>query len=121
MPQVPQGVKISAYIFYAFAALGVLGLCVNVGLNGMNLANTGFDSDAATGLMIGIGVGLCIGLIFIGLYGFVGYSLMKMQKWARIAAIVLAVILLCGFPIGTAAGGYILYSMFQPDVKQAFA
>lgn len=60
-------------------------------------------------------------IVFLALYAGVGYGLLKMMKWARIAAIVLGVLALCSFPIGTAMGGYVLYLMFQEENKQAFA
>ena len=122
MTQVPQGVKICAYMFYAVAALAVLGLCVSVVVNGLALASSSGDSSAMTGILIGMATGACPAIIFAALYGFVGYSLMQMQKWARIAAIILAVLALCGFPIGTILGGIVLYFMFANDeVKAAFA
>lgn len=53
----------------------------------------------------------------------VGYELRELKPWARIAAIVFAVIGLLGFPLGTLINGYILYLLlsqkgrriFQPD------
>ncbi len=122
MREVPQGVKISAYIFYALAAIGVLGLCASVVTNGLTLANAGGSDDIMMSAGISLAVGGCISILFIALYGYVGYSLMQLQKWARIVAIILAVIALCGFPIGTILGGIVLYFMLaQDEVKAAFA
>ena len=121
MSEVPQGVKISAYIFYALAVIAVLGLCASVITNGLAISAAGDNSDAMTSAAISLGVGGCISILFIALYGFVGYSLMKLQKWSRIAAIVLAVLALCAFPIGTIMGGIVLYYMFQPETKTVFA
>lgn len=121
MPQVPQGVKISSIIFYVFAGIALLGMCASIVLNGMALAAAGGDETLVTSSGINIGIGACVGILVTALYGFVGYSLSKLQKWSRIAAIVLGVLLLCGFPIGTIGGGVVLYYMFQQDVQQAFA
>jgi hypothetical protein len=89
--------------------------------NGLTLANAGGSEEVMTSAGIGLGIGACVGILFTALYGFVGYSLSKLQKWSRIAAIVLAVLALCAFPIGTIAGGVVLYFMFQQDVQAAFA
>ena len=121
MTEVPQGVKISAYIFYAVAVIAVLGLCASVVSNGLAISAAGNNQDAMTSALIGLGVGGCVSILFTALYAFVGYSLMKLQKWARIAAIVLAVLALCGFPIGTILGGIVLYFMFQQETQRAFA
>ena len=41
MNEPPQGVKISAYIFFAMAALTLLGTCAIVALIGISIADTG--------------------------------------------------------------------------------
>jgi hypothetical protein len=112
----PQGVKISAYIFFALGALTLLGFCALLVVLGL-AASSGEAADQA----VGLGIGLCFTLIFAILYGAVGYGLMNLQSWARIAAIVLAILSLCSFPIGTILGGIVLYFMFQQDVQQAFS
>jgi hypothetical protein len=121
MTQVPQGVKISSYIFYAFAVFAVLGLCASAVSNGLTLANASGNDEVMTSAGISLGVGACISIIFAALYGFVGYSLARLQSWARIAAIILSVLALCAFPIGTIMGGIVLYFLFQPESQAAFA
>ena len=116
MSQPPQGVKIRAYIFFAQAALTLLATCALGVLAGLAVT----DSGAAEN-MIGMVVGFCIVLVFTVLYAGVGYSLLKMQPWSRIAAIVLAILCLCSFPIGTILGGVVLSFMFQPENIEAFS
>lgn len=119
MSQPPQGVKISAYIMFGYTALLVLALCgllVSAGLT----AASGAEGDELVAGLLGPLIGVCVVVIFAAVYGFIGYSLLKLQSWARIAAIVLAILALCSFPIGTILGGIVLYFMFQPEVKQAF-
>jgi hypothetical protein len=89
MTQVPQGVKISSYIFYAFAVFAVLGLCASVVTNGMTLANAGGSEEVMTSAGVSLGIGACISILVAALYGFVGYSLARLQSWARIVAIIL--------------------------------
>jgi hypothetical protein len=66
-------------------------------------------------------VGACFTLIFAILYGAVGYGLLQLRTWARIAAIILAILSLCSFPIGTILGGIVLFFMFQEETTQAFS
>ena len=118
MSQPPQGVKISSYILYGYAGLLVLALCGLLVSAGLGASSAG--SDEMLGVIAGPLIGACVVVIFAAVYGFIGYSLMKMQTWARIAAIVVGVLALCSFPIGTILGGIVLYYMFQADVKAAF-
>jgi hypothetical protein len=116
MSQPPQGVKISAYIFFAQAALTFLGVCALIGVAGLQIADTGADES-----LVGIVFGLCIVFVFVLLYAGVGYGLLQLQSWSRIAAIVLAILSLCNFPIGTILGGIVLYFMFQQENAEAFS
>ncbi len=115
MLQPPQGVKISAYIFFALAVLNLLATCGLMAVIGLQAANDGAAEELA-----GVVIGLCFVVVFTALYAAVGYGLLKMQGWARIAAIVLAILSLCSFPIGTILGGVVLYFMFQQETTQAF-
>ena len=114
--QAPQGVKISAYIFFGLGALMLLGVCGIIAFLGLGLASGEMEDQ-----LVGLGVGLCFTLLFTVLYGATGYGLLQMRSWARIAAIVLAILSLCSFPIGTILGGIVLYFMFQQEVTQAFS
>ena len=119
MSQQPQGVKISAYIFFAMAVLTLLGLCGLLGFLGIALSDTG-RYDTASVLPI-VGGGACLTLVFAILYGLVGYGLLQLKTWARIAAIIVAILSLCSFPIGTILGGVVLFFMFQEETTQAFS
>ena len=48
------------------------------------------------------------------------FGLLKYQAWARILAIILAIINLLLFPIGTAVGIYTLIIMFNEETKALF-
>ena len=43
----------------------------------------------------------------------IGTAIKEHQNWGRIAGIILAIIMLFGFPIGTIIGGYILWSLIK--------
>jgi len=114
--EAPQGVKISAYIFFGLGVLTLLGVCAIIAILGLGLASGDIEDQ-----MVGLGVGLCFTLLFTVLYGVTGYGLLKLQSWARIAAIVLAILSLCSIPIGTILGGVVLYFLFQQESTQAFS
>jgi len=118
MSETPQGVKISAYLFFATAVLNLLGFCGALGAAGMLATSPDSDAAAFAGLAA---IGACLALLFVLLYAAVGYGLLQLKSWARIAAIVLAILVLCNFPLGTIIGGVVLYFMFQEEAKQAFS
>jgi hypothetical protein len=50
-----------------------------------------------------------------------GVGLLGFHSWARILALVLAVLNLPGFPIGTLLGIYTLYALLDDDAAHLFA
>ena len=50
----------------------------------------------------------------------IAYGLLKGLRWARIAAIIFAIIGLLGIPIGTIISIIILWYLFKPEVKEWF-
>lgn len=63
---------------------------------------------------------LCFFLPGIIAYVIAGYGLLKYKSWARILAIILAILNLILFPIGTALGIYTLVIMFNEETKALF-
>ena len=64
---------------------------------------------------------LCFFLPGIIAYAVAGYGLLKYKSWARILAIILAILNLILFPIGTALGIYTLVIMFNEETKVLFS
>lgn len=79
--------------------------------------------DAPVGLGVTLAV-LCFGMIVSGVLGIgrlvVGFGLLRMQSWARWAAVVLAILGLGGFPIGTAIGVLTLVYLLGDEGREAF-
>jgi hypothetical protein len=111
--EAPQGVKIIAYLFFAAAVIYVCGMCGALG--GI------FAGELDEEFMPLLGVLACVSLVFGILYAVIGYGLLNMQSWSRIAAIILAILALCNFPLGTIIGAIVLYFMFQEETQQAFS
>jgi hypothetical protein len=63
---------------------------------------------------------LCFFLPGIIAYAVAGYGLLKYKSWARILAIILAILNLILFPIGTLIGIYTLWVMFNDETKALF-
>jgi hypothetical protein len=82
------------------------------------------DPDAATAISIlGATGAFTVALITIlSLPGIViGWGLYRQRAWSRIAGIVLSVLSLVAFPIGTLLGVYGLWVLFSKDTERVFA
>jgi hypothetical protein len=82
------------------------------------------DADAAVAIpIIGItGMALVAFLTVWSLPGLIiGIGLYKMRPWARIGGIVISIIGLIAFPIGTILGAYGLWVLFNKETERLFA
>ena len=60
-------------------------------------------------------------IIILSLPGLIaGIGLYKRKEWARILTLVISVVNLLNFPIGTAIGVYSLWALVQPEVVDEF-
>jgi hypothetical protein len=107
---------------------GALGLCTALflmvvfgGVAGIVGAEA--DSDAAIAVPI-IGATGAIVVLFMLVVALpsiiVGYALYKLQPWGRVAGIVLSIVNLLWFPLGTALGVYGLWVLFSADGQRLF-
>lgn len=81
-----------------------------------------FVDDNEANLVLGIiaNVIMVVTVIF-SLPGILaGYGLFKRKEWARILTLILSVINLMSFPLGTAVGIYSIWALVQPDVVEEF-
>ena len=69
-------------------------------------------------------LGLAIGALFSAAFGVLlviaGVGMLNMRDWARIMTIILAILMLPGFPVGTLLGVVALWYLFQNEVKALF-
>ncbi|WP_442507873.1 hypothetical protein SH528x_006814 [Novipirellula sp. SH528] len=80
-----------------------------------------FSQQEELGIRVVMGV---MGLLYLSLgllQGFTAVSLWKLRPWARIVAIVLSVIGLIGFPIGTLISAYFLYLLLSEKGQMVFS
>jgi hypothetical protein len=97
----------------------LVGLFVFVLLTGIGIASG--EREAMTILTtVGTAVGLL--LVVLGIPGLVaGAGLLARKSWARILAIVVGILALVNFPIGTAIGVYTLFVLMQDAATEYFA
>lgn len=73
--------------------------------------------DLVDSIMLGVGV---IAILIGILYAITGWGLWNLKSWARIVAIILGILSLFNFPIGTIIGIVVLWYLFKTDIKTAF-
>lgn len=117
-----QHIKILSILFYIFGAI-LLIVALFVLIGGAGLAtmivtqdghNDAAGAFAAGGCMTGVAVLVAIMSLPSIL---AGWGLSKGKSWARILTIIIAILNLPGFPVGTALGAYALWVMFNDETK----
>jgi hypothetical protein len=120
MKQRPDGLTIVSIWFYLSGAffLFVTALVVFITLTlGINAIGEDLDMVIPTA-MFGIIALAFMALSILNLV--VGYGLWILKPWARIGAIALAIVGLIFMPVGTIAGGLILWYLLRSDVSVFF-
>jgi len=137
--QRPTGVAVIAILSFLFAGLCVLGALlffVGGAFVGQILANMPGISALGGSIVAAVGV---VFLLIGALYAITGYGLWALKNWGRVIMIVLMslglvfgliglVAVFSNFTAGMAVGqvirlvicAWILWYLFQPNVKQAF-
>jgi hypothetical protein len=78
------------------------------------------DPAIATAIMFFGIIGGALFLCFGSFQLIVGLKLRQHKPWARIAQIVLSILYLPNFPLGTSFGVYYLWAMFNEDTIELF-
>jgi hypothetical protein len=86
------------------------------------LPTLGAVSGDPDGVVLGVlGTGFGLLMVILGLPGVLaGYGLLKRKPWARYLALVLGVLDLVNFPIGTVIGIYTLLVLTQQSATEYF-
>jgi fructose-specific phosphotransferase system IIC component len=108
-------VKVVGWLWIANGVLSIL-----MALIGLTVINwPGLIPNARDSILASLGA-LCFFLPGVIAYVLAGYGLLKFKSWARILAIILAILNLILFPIGTALGIYTLVIMFNDEAEALF-
>ena len=121
----PDGITLLSALFWVLALLAIIGgLIMMVTSNAIIelIEEEGKDvPHEVIDLLDSLFIGISIIIIIIGvLYIIAGWGLWTMKSWARLVAIILAIISVLNFPIGTILGIIILWYLFKPEIKEAF-
>jgi hypothetical protein len=114
-----QHIRIVAVLYIIFGILG-LALALLVLVAGVGAGLFSADRDAA------IAGGACgtIAAVFIAILSLpnliAGIGLKNRRQWARVLTIILSVLNLFQFPIGTALGVYALWALLNEQSKSYF-
>ncbi len=102
--------------------LGV-GLCGCLFFAGIGTFAAADSSDpVALGILGTIGAVALLFFVVLALPGMLaGYGLLRSRKWGQILGIVVGILSLLNFPIGTAIGAYTLFVLFQDAASDYFS
>ena len=100
----------------------LIGLCGFLLVGGLGIFAAA-DSGDATALWI-LGLTATVSLFFFAVLALpgllAGYGLLKRKKWGQILGIVVGILSLLNFPLGTALGAYSLFVQFQNSANALF-
>ena len=110
----------------------VAALQIGYGILGMLIACVVFIAVVGGGLISGditaisvltiVGVSVASFILLMSIPGIIGgIGLLKHREWARLLVMIMSVLNLIGFPIGTAIGIYSLWALIQDETVQIFS
>jgi hypothetical protein len=110
----------SASIALALVVLLVFGgLAAFFGVLGIESPNNNADGLLAAPFMALIGVAAVLLICLVSLPAFLGgIGLLKMKSWSRVLMIVISILHLFTFPVGTALGVYGLWVLFNEEARR---
>lgn len=112
-------VRILGVIYIVFGVLCVLGgVIVFAAIAGGGWISGEEDAIAITTLVGSILAGAALLMSLPSLIG--GFGLLKKQNWARILVLVLGILNLLNFPIGTALGIYTIWALASKESEAVF-
>jgi len=116
----PEGVSLISLYFFAMSIPSLIGAC-------MILTGTIFTGVGARDYQLGVVAGLTALILLLilafglGILFFVtALGLWGMRDWARWLAVMISILSLFAFPIGTIIGGVTIWYLFKEDVREAF-
>lgn len=115
-----DGVTLIAVYFFVVAALFLVGTVIMaIPTLILGIVTLAEEADAAIGFVaVGFIAAVLLTLSLVNLA--VGYGLWRVQPWGRTGAIVLSIVGLLFFPIGTVIGAIILWYLLKPEVAAQF-
>lgn len=114
-----QHVTVLGWVYIIMNALVALtGLCITPFIFGGGLLSGESEAIVVTSIVATFVFGVMMALSLPGILA--GWGLLKRKSWARILTIVLGVLNLTSFPIGTIVGVYSLWVLLQHEASDLF-
>ena len=112
-------INVVAVLHIGFSLLGlIVALLVSTILN---LVGDFADDHHAEMVLSIVANGISVFFIVMALPGIIGgIGLFKRKEWARILVLIISVLDLVNFPLGTAIGAYSIWALVQPEVVEKF-
>ena len=112
-------IRILGWCFIVYSAIIVL---VGVGIGSIVLFGGVISGDHEAIFITGaVGAAIATFLIIIALPGMLaGIGLLKLRPWARVVAIIVGVLHILSFPLGTALGIYTLWVLLNAETETLF-
>ena len=114
---VHQHVTVVAWLFVVGNAVFLaIGAFLFLLLTGIGLS---VDDVEARSILLVVGPAVSMLLVILAAPGLLaGYGLLRRQSWGRVLAIVVAILGMVNFPLGTAIGAYALWVLFSPAAHE---
>lgn len=103
-------------------ALSVLGILAGSFVFGLFHLIGDFSGDPQAQQVLSIIARVIVGfLVLFSIPGLIaGIGLLRRKEWARILTLIMSVISLLNFPLGTAVGVYSIWALVHPEVIEKF-
>jgi len=113
----PEGVTLIAIVHFVLGGLGILSL-IAVIIGGAIIASVAAEASLPVFMVLSViclvvGIGSVVAIV-------AGVGLLQMRNWARWVTIVLAILNLPVFPIGTVIGGLMIWYLLQESIAAQF-
>lgn len=102
--------------------LSILGIIIGILVFSVMHLTGGFVNDVeAEKVLVIIANVIAVVFIVLSIPGIIaGIGLFKRKEWARILTLIISVIDLFNFPLGTAVGVYSIWALVQPEIVEHF-
>lgn len=123
MEPVTQATKTNIKVLgWLYIIPGFLMLLLFLGISAMLTLIGLFVADSeATPILLLVSFGMTMGSVIFCIPGIgVGFGLLRFRSWARVLGLVLGVLNLANFPLGTVVGIYALISLLTPEASILF-
>lgn len=117
----PDGITVLAIWYAVLAFGGLMASCAaTIPIGVLSLAGD-MPTEGRFLISLLVGFGAVVALVCTAVFAVVAWGLWTLREWARILALILAILHLPFFPVGTTVGALTLwYLTSHPDGRDAF-